>query len=86
MGEICIPNVESYHEVEIKNALEAISKCTKAQITVETVTMLRINWPVDHPELGGVIRAIVGIAPEKPHIRSLIKQRGRPPKLDPMGS
>ena len=85
MSEICIPNVEPDHEVEIRNALEAVSKCTKVRITVDTVIMLRVNWPNDHPELGATIRTIVGIKPEKPNIKSLTK-RGRPRKLDPMGS
>ena len=87
MSEICVPNVEPDHEIEIKNALEALAKCTKTEFKIETVKMLRIVWPDNHPELGGAIRVIVGIAPEKPHIKSLQhKLRGRPRKLDPMGS
>jgi len=84
MSEICLPNVESDHETEIRNALEALAKCTKSELKVDTVRMLRITWPDNHPELSIAIRLIAGIAPEKPTIRS--KKLGRPPKFDPMGS
>jgi hypothetical protein len=84
MSEICLPNVEPDREIEIRNALEAMAKCTKSELKVDTVRMLRITWPDNHPELGTAIRIIVGITPEKPTIRN--KKLGRPPKFDPMGS
>ncbi len=89
MAEIILPQMSVGKMDDLRMAIQSIGKCVEADIQMKEVVNIVISWPGDRPEVGQIIRQLIGIKQieiSKPTIQPITAtkktRRGRRKKQD----